>query len=186
MSRAALSPPTLKSALIAVGLVVAAVVLLAPAPAQAAAPCWKRVIDDWVADGRIDGVYSAACLQAARKHIPEDLRAYSNIEESIDDSMQNRTPQGAGGGTAGGGPATNSPRRNVTPREAKEITKSVNDKENQPDEGPIDEVLNAGGPTSADSFPLPLIILTGLALMLLAAGAAGVAHRKLAARRIRR
>jgi hypothetical protein len=181
MSRAALSPPTLKSALIAVGLVVAAVVLLAPAPAQAAAPCWKRVIDDWVADGRIDGVYSAACLQAARKHIPEDLRAYSNIEESIDDSIQNRTPQGAGGGTA-----TNSPRRNVTPGEAKEITKSVNDKENQPDEGPIDEVLNAGGPTSADSFPLPLIILTGLALVLLAAGAAGVAHRKLAARKIRR
>lgn len=183
MSRAALSPPTLKSALIAIGLLVAAVVALAlaPTPAQAAAPCWKRVIDDWVADGRIDGVYSAGCLQQARKHLPEDLRAYSNIEESIDASLQGRTTAGVGGST------TNSPPRNLSPKEAKEITKQVNEEQGaKPKEGPIDEVLNAGGPTSADSFPLPLIILTGLALVLLAAGAAGVAHRKLAARKIRR
>jgi hypothetical protein len=182
MSRAALSPPTLKSALVAAALVFATVALLAPAaPAQAASPCWKQVIDDWVADGRIDGVYSAACLQQARKHLPEDLRAYSNIEERIDESLQSRSTQGIGGGGTGNSSA---PERNVTPSEAKEITKSVNKK--QPEEGPIDEVLNAGGPSSADSFPLPLIILTALALVLLSAGAAGVAHRKLAARKIRR
>ena len=184
MSRAAWSPPTLKSALIAAALVFAAVALLAPAaPAQAASPCWKQVIDDWVGDGRIDGVYSAACLQQARKHLPEDLRAYSNIEERIDESLQSRSTQGIGGGGTG---SSSTPERNVTPSEAKQITKSVNEKQKQPEEGPIDEVLNAGGPSSADSFPLPLIILTALALVLLSAGAAGVAHRKLAARKIRR
>jgi hypothetical protein len=188
MSRAAWSPPTLKSTLIAAALVFAAVALLAPAaPAQAATPCWKQVIDDWVADGRIDGVYSSACLQQARKHLPEDLRAYSNIEERIDESLQSRSTQGIGGGGTGN---TSAPGRNVTPSEAKQITKSVNEKQKQQqqaeEEGPIDEVLNAGGPTSADSLPLPLIILTGLALVLLSAGAAGVAHRKLAARKLRR
>jgi hypothetical protein len=184
MSRAALFSPTLKSALVAAALVFAAVALLAPAaPAQAANPCWKQVIDDWVADGRIDGVYSAACLQQARKHLPEDLRAYSNIEERIDESLQSRSTQGIGGGGNG---SSSAPERNVTPSEAKQITKSVNEKQKQPEEGPIDEVLNAGGPSSADSFPLPLIILTALALVLLSAGAAGVAHRKLAARKIRR
>jgi hypothetical protein len=184
MSRAALFAPTLKSVLVAAALVFAAVALLAPAaPAQAASPCWKQVIDDWVADGRIDGVYSAACLQQARKHLPEDLRAYSNIEERIDESLQSRSTQGIGGGGTG---SPSAPGSNVTPSEAKEITKSVNEKQKQPEEGPIGEVLNAGGPSSADSFPLPLIILTALALVLLSAGAAGVAHRKLAARKIRR
>ena len=181
MSPSALSPPTLKSALIAVTLLLSAVALLGIAsPAQAAKPCWERVIDDWIEDGRIDGVYSTACLQQAKKHLPEDLRAYSNFEESLAESMQvNRTTAGVGG--------SGSSNRNVTPKEAKEITKEAGNGSNeQPVEGPIDEVLNAGGPNSADSVPLPLIILSGLALVLLAAGAAGVAHRKLAARKIQR
>jgi hypothetical protein len=184
MSPSALSSPTLKSALIALTLVLSALALFAT-PAQAAGkPCWKLAIDDWVEDGRIDGVYSTACLQQARKHLPEDLRAYSNIEEAIDESIQvSRTVQGRGGG--GGGRAnSNDPTRNVTPEQAKEITEKAG--KPAPEEGPIDEVLNAGGPSSADSVPLPLIILTGLALVLLAAGAAGVAHRKLAARKIQR
>lgn len=186
MSPPALSPPTLKSVLIALTLLVSGLALFAT-PAQAAGkPCWKLAIDDWVDDGRIDGVYSTACLQQARKHLPEDLRAYSNIEEAIDESIQaSRTIQGRGGGDGGSGSAnSNGSPRNVTPKQAKEITEKAG--KPAPEEGPIDEVLNAGGPSSADSVPLPLIILTGLALVLLAAGAAGVAHRKLAARKIQR
>ena len=182
MSPSALFSPTLKSALIAVTLLVSGVALLVIAsPAEAAKPCWERVIDDWIEDGRIDGVYSTACLQQAKKHLPEDLRAYSNFEESLDESMQaSRRPAGVGGS------GSNSGNRNVTPKEAKEITEKAGNGSKQPEDGPIDEVLNAGGPNSADSVPLPLIILSGLALVLLAAGAAGVAHRKLAARKIQR
>ena len=46
----------------------AALALATPA-ADAAKPCWERVLDDWVDNGRIDGVYSAGCLEAARKHV---------------------------------------------------------------------------------------------------------------------
>jgi len=184
MSRAALPSPTLKL-LAAAAVVLGAVALLGlSAPAQAAGkPCWEQVIDDWVADGRIDGVYTARCMQQARNHLPEDLRAYSNFEEAVDDALQNgRTTQGVKG--TGGGTAD----RNLTPAEVKRITKNAgnSNKDEAAPEGPIDEVLNASGPTSADSVPLPLIILTGLALVLLAAGAAGFTHRKLRARRVKR
>jgi len=186
MSRAALASPTLKTLAAAV-LVLGTVAFLGlVAPAQAAGkPCWEQVIDDWVADGRIDGVYSARCMQQARNHLPEDLRAYSNFEEAVDDALQNggRTTQGVKGPS--GGTTTT---RNVTPAEVKRITKDAGRKKQEEPaaEGPIDEVLNASGPTSADSVPLPLIILTGLALVLLAAGAAGFTHRKLQARRAKR
>jgi hypothetical protein len=55
---------------------------LATAPTASAATCWQRVITDW-RDGRITGVYSAACLRAALRNLPEDLRVYGSAEEDI-------------------------------------------------------------------------------------------------------
>jgi len=45
------------------------------------------------------------------------------------------------------------------------------------------EAFNKVGPRNADSIPLPLIILAGLALLLIAAGGAGLVSRRLRARR---
>jgi hypothetical protein len=50
------------------------------------------------------------------------------------------------------------------------------------DGGPVGEVLGFGT-DSSDSIPLPLIILGALAGLLMAAGAAGLAARKLQGRR---
>jgi hypothetical protein len=183
MSRAALSLPTPKPAFLVTAIVLlTAVTAFATAPAQAAKkpkPCWERVIDDWLDNGRIDGVYSTRCLEDARRHLPEDIRAYSNVEEMIDESILNntRTPQG-GGGTP---PATTSQDPNLTPEEAEELTKNAGGKKS--DNGPLDKALNPGR-TSADTIPLPLIILAAFALLLLAAGAAGFAQRKLQARKV--
>ena len=44
--------------------------------ADAATPCWKRLINDWY-DGRIDRTYPARCYRAAIKNLPEDVDAYS-------------------------------------------------------------------------------------------------------------
>jgi hypothetical protein len=183
MSRAALSSPTHKPALLVAAIVLlTAVAALAVAPAQAAKkPCWERVLDDWLDNGRIDGVYSTRCLEDARRHLPEDLRAYSDIEEKIDSRIlaNVRTPEGSGSNDE---PATTSTKTNLTPEEAEEITRRAGD---DPDRaGPIDDVLNPR-PTSADTIPLPLIILAAFALLLLAAGAAGFAQRKLKGRKIR-
>jgi hypothetical protein len=155
---------------------------LAAATANAAEkPCWERVIDDWLDNGRFDGVYSTPCLEEARRHLPEDLRAYSDFEEKLDEALltSTRTTQGRGGGETRTPTET---RPNVNKAESEEITRNVGKKR---EVGPIRDVLNAAGPTSADTIPLPLIILAGLALLLLALGAAGVAQRKLKARKIR-
>ena len=46
------------------------------------------------------------------------------------------------------------------------------------------EGFNKIGPRNADSIPLPLIILAGLALLLIAAGGAGLVSRRLRARKV--
>ncbi len=93
-------PPARSLAALAAAILAAtgaALALAAPA-ANAAKPCWERVLDDWVDNGRIDGVYSASCLEAARKHVPEDIRAYSDFEDRIDDALQTRSIAGVRGG----------------------------------------------------------------------------------------
>ena len=49
---------------------------------------------------------------------------------------------------------------------------------------PIDTLFDQGRPERADSIPVPLLVLAGLALLLLAAGAAGFVARRLQARRV--
>ena len=55
-------------------IVVAAVVAGGTAgTAEAAQPCWKKLVNDWY-DGRIDGTYPVKCYQAALDNLPEDVR----------------------------------------------------------------------------------------------------------------
>jgi hypothetical protein len=183
MSRATPSAPArgllifLATALVAT----AAALALGTAPATAAKPCWERVIDDWVDNGRFDGTYSAACIEQARRHLPEDVRAYSDIEEKLDGLRLLAARNGNGNGQ---GPKPTSP--STTPSENQPT--SPDNPATQPDDtptrnsGPIVEALNTDT-NSADSIPLPLFLLAGLALLLMAAGATGIAHRKLQARR---
>jgi hypothetical protein len=182
MSRAALSSPTRKPALLVIAIVfVTAVAALAATPAQAAKkPCWEQVIDDWLDNGRIDGVYASRCLEDARRHLPEDIRAYSDIEEKIDAAIvdSSRRTQGRG---SGGAPTTPSVRPNLTQAEGDEITRTAGRERDE--DGPLEKALNPTA-TSADTIPLPLIILAAFALLLLAAGAAGFVQRKLQARKV--
>jgi hypothetical protein len=178
MSRATPLSPARTFALLAATLLTAmGFLVLSATPAQAAKPCWERVIDDWLDNGRIDGVYSASCIEKAREELPEDIRAYSDIEEKLDAELQDagRSAQGGSGsgGSGGGGGGTN-------PRVVGEPEPDTGPK----DEGPIQSVLGSGN-TDASSIPLPLIILAALALLLMAAGASGLVARKLKARRAR-
>lgn len=145
-------------------------------PANAAKPCWERVIDDWVDNGRLDGVYSASCIAAARDHVPEDIRTYTNIIDVLDSYRQDivRTPESTGGS---GSDAKSDRRVN---RSSPEPEPDVGPEK---DEGPISSVLSKGT-DDASSIPVPLIVLAALALLLMAAGGAGFAYRKLQARRV--
>ena len=82
----------------AVVLGVFALTVTAP-PASAQTPCWKQIIDDWVNDGAIEGVYPLHCYGEAIKHVPNDLAQYTGIIDDITAARQQavrgvRTTQG--------------------------------------------------------------------------------------------
>jgi polyhydroxyalkanoate synthesis regulator phasin len=182
MSRATRPGPARICGLLAATMLMAmgALAAIGTAPAEAAKPCWERLMDDWIADGRIDGTYSRKCMEEARKNLPEDVRAYSDIEEKIDSAIQNvsRSVQGGGGGSGADPPTSGTPRNDEGEPQPRPTGTGPRN------ESPIQSVL-AKGTTDADSIPLPLIVLAALALLLMAAGAAGLVARKLQARRAR-
>ena len=177
--------PARAFAIFAAALVAATAMLLTlgTGPAQAAKPCWERVIDDWIDNGRIDGVYSARCIEEARKNLPEDVRAYSDIEEKLDAELQEagRSPQGGSGGGGGSGSGSGGSENPSNPPTEPVVGEPEPDT-GPKDEGPIQSVLGSGN-TDASSVPLPLIILAVLALLLMTAGGAGLIARKIQARR---
>lgn len=87
-------------------LLFAAFAMLSPAagPASAAKPCWELVMDDWADNARIDRAYSVACLQQALDRAPEDIRAYSDVEDQIRQALREaavRRPQSSTGNPEG-------------------------------------------------------------------------------------
>src|SRR5215207_8258603 len=149
-------------ALLFILLVCGAGILATASPALAATsqPCWKQVINDWSQDGSIDGAYSAKCIEEALDRVPEDIRAYSDFEEQAKAARlaAGRALQSTGGGSD---KSDDSDSDSATEDEAAPI------KPREPETGPKDETLiqSALGTNgnNADSVPLPLLILLGLA-----------------------
>lgn len=159
-------------------LVCGAGILATASPALAAkSPCWKQVINDWSQDGSIDGAYSAKCIDEALAKVPEDIRAYSDFEEQ---AKAARLAAGRALQSSGGSDGSDS-----ADEESDEDAAVV--KPREPNTGPKDETLiqSALGTNgnNADSVPLPLLILLGLAGALITAGAFGFGARKLRAHR---
>ena len=151
----------------------AGLVLLLALPGQAAAakPCWERVIDDWLANGTITGTYKVSCYQQALKHVPEDLRDYSNISDAIAAAMQSRirgNGPGNGGTSTSTGSGSGNPTNPSNPNTARKLSAA-------PPRSYYRKAIDNLGTTSADSLPIPLIVLAALGTLLLlsAAGLAG-------------
>ena len=147
------------------------------APAQAKGKaCWERVIDDWL-NGKPLNQYSPKCLQAALKNVPEDLRDYSDITDVISAALQNKL-RGGGGDGNGGTPGSGSPsgsgdeQGESTPRKLQVA----------PDRSYYRRAIDNLGTTSADSLPIPLLVLAGLGTALLLTAAGLAARKRLKAR----
>jgi hypothetical protein len=147
------------------------------APAQAKGKaCWERVIDDWL-NGKPLNKYSPKCLQAALKNVPEDLRDYSDITDVISAALQNKL-RGGGGDGNGGTPGSGSPsgsgdeQGESTPRKLQVA----------PDRSYYRRAIDNLGTTSADSLPIPLLVLAGLGTALLLTAAGLAARKRLKAR----
>jgi hypothetical protein len=151
--------------LAALALASAGLVAAFPTTGAAADPCWKRVVNDWHQDSDIDGSYSTSCLDEALDRVPEDIRSYSDFPEDVRNARRGalRTTQGADPDA--------------------QVAGAIGD-DDKPDDGFFQKTLGSLGPDNADSVPLPLVVLAGLALVLMAGGAAGLLMRRLQARRL--
>ena len=183
-------------------LVAAAGAFLLAGTAAAKDPCWKTLIDDWY-DGRIDNVYPVACYRAALENMPEDVAQYSSLGDDINRALQAAiVAQGSNGGgssngsgsNTGGSGSTDNPSGDggtATPKPSNSTFHGGPTSERSGAlvagrdgaGGPVPSAIDAIGPDSADSVPIPLIVLGGLSILLLTLGAAGFAARRVQARR---
>jgi len=143
--------------------------LALPATAMATA-CGDKVLADWFDNGRIDRLYPLHCYEEAIDDIPADLRDYANAEEIISRALQaavggNLDPGGPdptpGDNEPGGLPGGSDPPGSNPPGDP-----------NDPTAAP--EVDTTG----ISSVPIPLIVLGGMSIALLAAGGLGYLSRR--------
>ena len=167
------------------------VAFAATGQAAAATPCGKRVIDDWYDNGRVDGSYPLRCYDDAIEALPRDVRDYSSAKDDIERALQARlngrpAPPASGdptpgepGSTTPGDPDSEDPTTND------EGTAAPGDPSKPGDDGGVPEAGASDVDTaSSSSVPVPLLVLAGLALLLVAAGSIGYLTRRLQARRL--
>lgn len=141
------------------------------APAPAATKCGKKVLADWFDNGRIDRLYPLHCYEEAIDAIPDDLRDYADAEEVISRALQSALR----GELAPGG-------RDPSPGNGSDDPGG----RGGPGVGPGSGGAGGGGPQAApdvdtsgpSSVPIPLLVLGGMSLALLAAGGVGYLSRR--------
>jgi hypothetical protein len=160
-----------------VGLVAATA---SPASAAGNTPCWKRVINQWLDNKPINESYKPTCYRQALKHVPEDLRDYSDITDAIAAALQNALrgtkiggPDGGGANTSPGGASTGGSNSAANPRTLQNAA---------PDRSYYRRAIDNLGTTSADSLPIPLLVLGGLGTALLLSAGGLAARKRLKAR----
>ena len=171
----AIAPPALPVRIFGLALLLALALMVGAQPAEAKTPCWKQVVQDWFEDARIDRTYPRNCYSDALKNVPNDVKDYSSFEEDIKSALQRvsraRTLANSGGGS------TQPEKPTRRPGSANEVVQA----EPQPEY--FKQAFDKLGPREADSVPVPLMIMAGMALLLVAAGAGGLITRRLRARR---
>jgi hypothetical protein len=162
----------LKTSLLTAALAAVVSLTLFASPAAAKKPCWKEIVDDYFVDGRIDYTYPIHCYREALAHLPEQSEAYSSARDDISNAMLAAIHgRGPNGPPDVGAPAT----AGKTPTSELDTGKH---------EGFLSSVIHKLGPQNADAIPLPLLVLGGTALLLLAAAGASVVAKRMQARRI--
>jgi hypothetical protein len=165
----------------AAALAIAALTLAAPAAAQT---CAEKVIVDWSDDFRVDGEYPLHCYDDAIEALPRDVRDYSSAKEDIERAMQQAMREGATPTTPPDDPTTTEPSGPDEPTDTTDGGGAGPSGGDDPGDGGPEAVPATDTTSSSDSVPLPLLVLAGLALLLLAAGSFGYVWRRVQARRV--
>jgi hypothetical protein len=163
----------------------AAFALPASAPAAAAsspAPCWQKLMNQWYS-GEIKTIFPLNCYHEAIKHLPTDIQVYSSARDDITRALQAAIAYDAAAKAASQTTTTAQTTTSSTPpptTTTKHLVVPVI-KTHGPGSGgaaAIPLALNSASPGGTTSFPLPLIILGGLAILLVAAGGVGLFVRR--------
>lgn len=183
--------------------------LFLASPAAAEKPCGQAVIDDWYGNGRVDDAYPIQCYREALKRLPDDVQNYSDAPDVIQRALQDAirkeqepppqsppepadtTPDESGAVPSGGGDEPPGGGGSAGPSDSGSEQPRPSGGGEEPESpgdtnGVLGEAIGKLGSGSADSVPVPLLIIGGLALLLLAGGSAGLVARRLQARRIPR
>jgi hypothetical protein len=171
---------TIRTSLVLLLLGLSAVAALSFAGSASASPatkCGQQVLTDWYDNGRIDKLYPLNCYEEAIDEIPSDIGPYVDAEDvitralqgalhgnlykggcdpSADGSPDDCTGGGSGGNGSNGGGGGND---DGSGGQAQETTPGVNT-------------------SSPSSVPIPLLVLGGMSIVLLAAGALGYVSRR--------
>jgi hypothetical protein len=161
----------------------ATAVAATPATAQAGTPCWQRVINQWLNNQPITTTYKPSCYQLALKHVPEDLRDYSDITDAINAALQASL---RGSGSSGPGNPASPPAGSDANGGQNNGNGNGNGHSRTPQGVPnpsaYQQAIGSLGTTKADSLPIPLLVLAGLGTALLVSAGALAAHKRLRAR----
>jgi Alphavirus glycoprotein J len=159
--------------------------LARPLAAEAASPCWKALLTDWY-DGRIDDTYPLHCYDDALHHLPPDVQTYSSARDDIMRALQSAKTQLKQNGTRIG------PNTEIPPAKRPETKTGAATQTTAPPttslpgrkvQGGLTKVADQLNPSSPSSVPVPLLVLGGLALLLVAAGGAGLLLKRHQGRR---
>lgn len=180
--------------LLAAALLALSLVAADARPAAAATPCWKVLLNDWY-DGRIDHTYPIACYASALRHLPTDVQEYSSAHDDIqralfDARIRDRragrtdtpetlvpvTPSPTTADASPASPPTSTP-ASTEPVASTFPTTTAPLPGNRRNAG-LARLVDRIDPASPTSLPVPLLVLGGLAVLLVAAGGVGVLVRR--------
>lgn len=163
-----------------VAVVALAALSLAPAASSAKSKsCADQVVADWYGDGRVDKIFPKRCYREAIRSLPVDVLDYSNAKEDILRALAYAGQGKPDPGPTGGNQPTDDP-DSPTETTAGSTPGGPSDPGTPGEETTASGAVDTSGPSA---LPIPLLILGGLALLLLAAGGAGYLSRRAQARR---
>jgi uncharacterized membrane protein YgcG len=173
------SPHTTRTASALVALLTLAVAglvaLSLSGSAAAATPCGRKILADWYDNGRIDKLYPLHCYEEAVDMIPKDIEDYVDARDVIERALQ----AAVGGHLAPGGddPTPNNGHgkggRGIDG--GSPVGSSGSDGGTGPGGGSAASSVDTSSPSSV---PIPLLVLGGMSLALLAAGGLGYYSRR--------
>ncbi len=179
---------------LALAVVLLALLALGAGPASAApasgeratGSCWKDVVNDWLQhQPNVVGTYPIPCYTQAIQHLDQypDIQQYSNAPDDIHRAMLAalRNNRGGPGSGSGVGP-TSGPGGGSGPSDGPGGSSSGGS--STAGRSFFQRIFDAARPGSAQSVPLPLLVLGGVAVLLLLAAAGTWIAKRLQARRM--